>query len=208
MATAMAVMGQVGKTEKPMALDPVTQGRVYMAYRDARAWSYDQANKLCHWHPIIRLRMDLRQSSQAKYDYTRHQLEVGAAKQIREAYGISHKTLIAVISDPRSQVLDFIPEPMEEDKKGGIVITSNSKRWTRFDPGKVVLPETIAKKIGYKNPDPNAPSSPPPFHVNSYTNDGRLIPGRPRDPEVERRKLEIEERAAGTVIKDPVPGTP
>lgn len=206
---AVALTSQPHKAEKPMALDPITQGRVHAAYRDARAWSFKLANQLCFRNPMVPLRMDPRQRSESTYKYTLYKLESAAAKQICDAYGISRKTLSKVISDPRSQDIEFIPELKAEDRREGIVMaTSHSSRGTRFDPRKVVLPASIAKRIGYKNPkpiDPNAPPTPPAPHADSYTNDGRLIPGMPRDPEIERRKREIEERASQTVIKDPIP---
>ncbi|MDR3582562.1 MAG: hypothetical protein P4L67_04785 [Candidatus Pacebacteria bacterium] len=204
---AAALVGQAPKAEKPMALDPVTQGRVYAAYTGAREWSFGLANKLCYRNPMVPLLNRARQKSDAVYSYTLYHLEEGAAKQICEAYGISRMTLAKVIADPRSQDVDFIPETNGD---GGIAMATatNFSRGTRFNPRKVVLPASIARRIGYKNPDPNAPPPPPPWRPESYTSDGRRIPGRAADPEIEQRKKEIKERAKNTVIKDPIPASP
>jgi hypothetical protein len=203
---AVAVATQP-KHEKPMALDPVTQRRVYEAWLAGQRWAKGQATHL--YHPLAGVRLPPeRQAAFVKMrQYAMYNLMVGVEIQVCDAYGISRSVLNKVVADPRSRRQLFIPEPIGSGEIK-MATTEFFARPTRFDPEKVVLPEKIAAKIGYTNPKPKPPQGP--VAIPRGMNVKPRPPGMPQElyekqirDEVERFK-EIQERAAKAKTPNPL----
>jgi hypothetical protein len=203
---------QPPKAEKPMALDPITQRRVYEAFGSANIWAKSTSESL--YRGKDRVKLPVRQQIafiKAKRN-ARYNLLIGSMNQICAAYGIDRKTLYEVIRDPRSEELKFV---RELNGKSGIKMATSPRDFdfpTRFDPGLVVLPEKIAKRIGYENPPPPRERKPLVIPRGLYL--PRRAPGEPQEhyddkhrEEVERF-IEIRDRAAKTKFKDPIPLSP
>lgn len=199
---------QPPKAEKPMALDPVTQRRVYEAITSASLWATSASEELYPGKQRVKLPIRQQMAFVKAKKNARYNLMVGATNQVCEAYGISRDTLARVVSDPRSREQRFIPEPTG---KSGLTMAGGERAFmvpTRFNPGLVILPEKIAKRIGYENPKP--PRERKPLVVTPEMNVRARRPGEPKTSyedsirdQVERF-VEIRERAKNTVIKDPV----
>lgn len=207
MVTLLAVLLLAGPPERnSLALDPVTQRRVYEAWRAAERWSERTAGRLYHFKYALTLTPENRARYYAMQRRAKDYLRAGAAKQICAAYSIDRKALARVASDPRSRTQRFVEEPIGPDGIRMVVGDLLDMKYpTRFDPNKVVLPAKQAKEIGYANPDPDNP--PKPNMAPSYMPDGRRIPGAPTNPDEEARRREIEKRAREAKIKE-VPVAP
>jgi len=208
---ALAILAQPGATqtkpskstaaERPIDIDRITQRRICEAMSQATLWADQTARADFPFAVLADMNPRQRARAFAAMKAGKKALLDAAGDQIVEAYGINRATVIKVLTDPRVQAYRFVPEPSGRGNgDGGLRMAAGPWDWggTRFDPGKVVIDEKIAKAIGYVNPDPNAkPEEPLPPVDPNFVNP---IPGDPngwrREVERRRRAAELEKRAA------------
>lgn len=168
------------KREKPLALDPVKQRQVSVAWGVGRMWAEKKAATLFDGASAVQLPHAKRVENGRMRKYAQYNLTVGVANQICEAYGISRKTLNEVAADPRSRRLPFVEEPVQFNGIQIAVDMDLRVGRTKFDPNKVILPEKIAARIGYKNPPPPDPNAPKPTPRPRSVYIGPRPPGFPQ----------------------------
>lgn len=131
---------------KPFPPSPEMAKRIQIAAGQARQWAFTQM-------PAV----SIRRPGQITSDQKRYVLTQAAYKQIREAYNVDGRTFYAILHNKSIRAVPFTQEYLPNGTPSG-QIGFATRPWhfqrTRFDETKVVLPEKIARQIGYKNPTP------------------------------------------------------